>query len=315
MSTDNDCLNEKPVVCFIHGLACGPFIMQYLAFIIRKKHFSTCFFKYASLTQPFERNVEMLEAYLKNIFYDNIYCVAHSLGGLILLKALERQNCKRIKRVVLLGPPLKGSCYAHHIMQHKIGRLCFGKNAQLWENMPQFFLPQDVEVGIIAGNHSPTFNIFSPDFLEKPNDGIVSVSETHLQGIKDFIVLPVSHIGMLFSRSVGKVVVNFLKHGKFDMRENIMESQHLQVQKWSAEVTQHSHALELEEGVFTWDNPKKIAESLKKSALKSTNRKGTPYQSAMSMLNFYINRAGKNLKPAQKTILLKAKKELYLIFH
>ncbi len=85
--------------------------------------------------------------------------------------------------------------------------------------------------------------------------------------------------------------------------------------QWSAQVTEHSHALELEEGVFTWNNPKKIAESLKRSALKSTHRKGTPYQSAMSMLNFYINRAGKNLHSDQKAILNTAKKELYFLFH
>ena len=85
-------------------------------------------------------------------------------------------------------------------------------------------------------------------------------------------------------------------------------------QKWSGEVTKHSHALELEEGVFTWDDPKKIAHSLKKSAMKSTHRKTTPFQSAMSMLNFYINRAGKNLDPKKKIILSEAKEELRHIF-
>lgn len=80
--------------------------------------------------------------------------------------------------------------------------------------------------------------------------------------------------------------------------------------KWSKKVTETSHALALEEGVFTWKNPKKIAESLMKSALESHVRKGTPYQSAMSMLNFYINRAGTNLAVEQKDILNKAKEEL-----
>jgi len=72
--------------------------------------------------------------------------------------------------------------------------------------------------------------------------------------------------------------------------------------------------LDLEEGVFTWDNPRKIAVSLKKSAEASLRRKGTPFQSAMSMLNFYINRAGKNLKPARKRILEQAKIELRKLF-
>jgi len=80
--------------------------------------------------------------------------------------------------------------------------------------------------------------------------------------------------------------------------------------KWSQEVTKESTALDLETGVFTWKNPKKIAKSLMRSAMGSTRRKAGPFQSAMSMLNFYINRAGKNLDLKQEKILEKAKKEL-----
>ena len=69
---------------------------------------------------------------------------------------------------------------------------------------------------------------------------------------------------------------------------------------WSRRVTQTSHALALEEGVFTWDDPKRIALSLKRSADESKARKGKPLQSAMSMLNFYINRAGTNLDDSQR---------------
>lgn len=83
---------------------------------------------------------------------------------------------------------------------------------------------------------------------------------------------------------------------------------------WSADVTRKSTALDLEEGVFTWDNPKKIAQSLKHSAEISTKRKSPPFQSAMSMLNFYINRAGKNVDPKQKEVLEKAKEELRKLF-
>lgn len=83
---------------------------------------------------------------------------------------------------------------------------------------------------------------------------------------------------------------------------------------WSGEVTKKSIALDLEEGVFTWKDPRRIAASLKKSAESSTRRKAAPFQSAMSMLNFYINRAGKNLKPSQKEILEKAKVELRRLY-
>lgn len=84
---------------------------------------------------------------------------------------------------------------------------------------------------------------------------------------------------------------------------------------WSGKVTRESHALALEQGVFTWDNPRKIALSLKRSALQSSARKGTPFQSAVSMLNFYINRAGKNLSAKQKKVLEQAKGELGKLFY
>lgn len=83
---------------------------------------------------------------------------------------------------------------------------------------------------------------------------------------------------------------------------------------WSSKVTKTSIALDLEEGVFTWKDPKRIAASLKRSAEESARRKTEPFQSAMSMLNFYINRAGKNLDPKQKEILEEAKVELRRLF-
>jgi len=83
---------------------------------------------------------------------------------------------------------------------------------------------------------------------------------------------------------------------------------------WSAEVTRSSFALDLEEGIFAWNDPKKIATSLKRSAEDSIRRKTVPFQSAMSMLNFYINRAGKNLPASKKKILNQAKLELRKAF-
>lgn len=83
---------------------------------------------------------------------------------------------------------------------------------------------------------------------------------------------------------------------------------------WSAKVTRESHALDLEEGVFTWKDPKMIALSLKKSADTSKRRKADPFRSAMSMLVFYINRAGKNLDEEQRRVLESAKDELRSLY-
>jgi Protein of unknown function (DUF3175) len=84
--------------------------------------------------------------------------------------------------------------------------------------------------------------------------------------------------------------------------------------RWSQDVTEHSHALDLEHGVFALKDPKEIAASLKHSAEASGRRKSDPYRSAMSMLTFYINRAGKNLSSADRDRLEKAKDELRKAF-
>ena len=86
------------------------------------------------------------------------------------------------------------------------------------------------------------------------------------------------------------------------------------VKKWSARVTATSDALDLRQNIFTSDDATTIAKALKKSALRSHRRKGTPYQSAMSMLNFYINRAGKNLPEQQQIVLEDAKDKLRVVF-
>jgi len=80
--------------------------------------------------------------------------------------------------------------------------------------------------------------------------------------------------------------------------------------RWSARVTRKSDALDLERGVFTKRDPKRIAASLKRSAERSRRRKADPYRSALSMLTFYINRAGKNLPASRRRTLQRAKGEL-----
>src|SRR6476620_2192647 len=87
------------------------------------------------------------------------------------------------------------------------------------------------------------------------------------------------------------------------------------IKRWSQEVTEQSDALDLEKGVFKLKNPKQIALSLKRSAEHSHRRKSDPYRSAMSMLTFYINRAGKGLSETDRKRLEKAKDELRKAFH
>ena len=84
--------------------------------------------------------------------------------------------------------------------------------------------------------------------------------------------------------------------------------------KWSAKVTEKSDAMDLEEDIFRSDDPKHIATSVKRSAQRSRRRKAGPFQSAMSMLNFYISRAGKNLPKSRLSVLNRAKGALRQAF-
>jgi hypothetical protein len=85
--------------------------------------------------------------------------------------------------------------------------------------------------------------------------------------------------------------------------------------RWSRRVTESSDALDLDKGVFSLDSPRRIALSLKRSAERSRRRKADPFRSAMSMLNFYINRAGRKLPKTRRTRLEAAKGELRRLYH
>lgn len=85
--------------------------------------------------------------------------------------------------------------------------------------------------------------------------------------------------------------------------------------RWSSHVNETSNAMDIQPGIFRSTDPKKVAGSLKRSAEKSDRKKAAPFQSAMSMLNFYINRGGKNLPAGEKKVLERAKKELRKLYH
>jgi hypothetical protein len=99
-----------------------------------------------------------------------------------------------------------------------------------------------------------------------------------------------------------------------DAEEDMAASRRSPVKRWSQRVTERSNALDLEKGVFSQRDPKRIARSLKRSAERSRRRKSDPYRSAMSMLTFYVNRGGRSLSAAQRKRLESAKNELRRLY-
>ena len=104
------------------------------------------------------------------------------------------------------------------------------------------------------------------------------------------------------------------EHATRSTRRGSRSHDRAKTSRWSSAVTTHSNALDLERSLFTWKDPKRIARSLKRSAEHSDRRKAPPYRSAMSMLTFYINRAGRGLPASQRKVLERAKDELRRLY-
>ncbi len=147
-----------------------------------------------------------------------VHLVGHSLGGLLILRALERAAQRATPlppgRVVLLGSPVAGSGAAAALMRRPFLGRTLGRSAAALAGAALAGGTRDI--GIIAGNRPAGLGRFLAHFQE-PNDGTVAVRETRLEGAVDRIVLPVSHTGMLLSRRVAREAAQFLRYGRFSL--------------------------------------------------------------------------------------------------
>lgn len=172
-------------------------------------------FSYRSVVNDVAQNALELCEFLRTIDAERIDLVGHSLGGLVILRALESVELSAPGRVVLLGSPLQG-CETARSLSH----IPFLK-AMLGRGIEQEAVKSDErqwtgarEIGVIAGDLSMGMARLVAS-LTTANDGTVLVSETRMHGTTDHIVLPVSHTGMVFSGLVGQQTAEFLRNGRF----------------------------------------------------------------------------------------------------
>lgn len=199
----------------VHGLWMRGAAMGVLRRRLMPRGFTVHEFAYPSITGSLSDSAAALGAFVERVPGDAVHFVGHSLGGLLICALLERTVPERMGRIVCLGTPFKGSRTAARVTRWPGGRHVVGKCLGEVHARGGFdSWRAGVEVGCIAGRMPfGVGRLLGP--LPEPNDGTVAVDETLIAGLKDHIVLPVSHVALLWSAQVSAQVVHFLENGRF----------------------------------------------------------------------------------------------------
>lgn len=201
-------------VVLVHGLYMVGVELMLLRRRLTRAGYDTHQFIYRSLARGLDENAVRLESYLGTIEAERLHLVAHSLGGLVVLRMFQQGVDLPPGRVVFLGSPVRGSRSARYLTElglgWAVGRSGPGALAEIHEPV----WTEHRDLGIIAGTHEFRFNVLLPK-LASPHDGVVSVEETHIPGAKDFATIHSNHTGMLFTRELAEQVTRFLKSGSF----------------------------------------------------------------------------------------------------
>jgi len=199
----------------VHGLWMRGTAMGALRRRLETRGFSVRDFTYPTITSSLSDAAAALETFVARVPGETVHFVGHSLGGVLICALLERSLPVRAGRVVCLGSPLKGSKTAARLMRWPAGRHLVGKCLVDAHARGGFTACRaGVEVGSIAGRIPFGVGRLLGPFPE-PNDGTVAVEETKIAGLADHVVLPVSHVALLWSTRVAAQATHFLEHGRF----------------------------------------------------------------------------------------------------
>ncbi|RKZ83821.1 MAG: alpha/beta hydrolase [Gammaproteobacteria bacterium] len=212
--------NPSECVILLHGLARSDGSMKKLAQALDDAGYLTVNVSYPSTKQHIEALApDAITKALAQCPEDStINFVTHSMGGILVRQYLKKNIIKNLGRVVMLGPPNKGSHVVDNLSKIPGFKLINGPaGMQLGTtevSIPNTLGSANFELGIIAGNRSvnPILSLMLP----VPNDGKVSVEHTKLEGMNDHIELPVTHSFMMNNKSVIAQIIYFLVHGSFN---------------------------------------------------------------------------------------------------
>ena len=212
-----------PAIIYVHGL----WLTGHEAFVLRHdlraRGFDWHTFPYASVSSSMEDTTRALSRLIAQLDAPEVHLLGHSLGGLVIQRALHEAAPSRPGRVVFLGTPSLNSRAAHGVARLRrsaglpLGRRILGHAARELLNTAPRLWSVHRDLGILAGTRPISLARAVVRFYE-PNDGAVAVSETRLPGAKAHLTLPVSHTGLLFSRRVAAEVAHFFERGAFTAR-------------------------------------------------------------------------------------------------
>jgi pimeloyl-ACP methyl ester carboxylesterase len=199
-------------VLLLHGLWMNRFAMHYLVHALDGRGFRAAAMGYRSAAETLDQHVARLARRVAATAGDVVHLAGHSLGGLIVLRYLQRGPDPRVRRAVLLGAPVSG-CLVAERLGKKAGFL-LGRGAATWTGAFDTTLDSRFEVGVVAGTRPLGLaRLFVR--LPNPNDGVVRLEETRFAAMRDHVTLAVSHSAMLISAQVARQMAAFLREGKF----------------------------------------------------------------------------------------------------
>lgn len=198
-------------VILAHGLWVPGFVMKLLAARLGRAGFHCHTFSYLGTARPLEAHAERLTRFAREI--GPAHFVGHSLGGLVLMAAFARHPEMAAGRIVLLGTSAKGNFAGRRLARHALGRWMLGDSLPLWRERDARWTRAE-RLGVIAGTRPIGLGVMLGR-LSAPNDGVVTVEETTIEGMSERILLPVGHSQMLVSARVAQNVAWFLADGRF----------------------------------------------------------------------------------------------------
>jgi triacylglycerol lipase len=208
-------------VLLLHGLGLNRLAMARLACALRRDGYRVINVSYPSRSVSLEDLAstwlpDLLRAH-KTDTAPRLHVITHSMGGILLRLYLRDQRPANLGRLVMIAPPNHGSEVAEKLRENCFFRLFTGKNGRRLgtgpESLPLTLGPLDADLGIIAGSRS--LNPLFSSWIARPSDGKVAIESTKLEGMKDHLILPISHTWLQYRRPVITQVRAYLRDGKF----------------------------------------------------------------------------------------------------